>query len=179
MRYVPRLIGTRKAAAPAVDVAACAVERQAAPSHVSSTTTRAVAVTAGAEERSRAERLAFRRSTEPVSLIVAAAVAGCVPLARATAAPASSTPQPSSGVHVPWLLAVVFRICATDAASSSGFAAQTRAAAPATSGDENDVPLAKPYSPDAPGSATRGKRSGEDDELTTEKTFSPGATSET
>jgi hypothetical protein len=63
--------------------------------------------------------------------------------ASRTAAAASRRPQPSSSFHAP-PQALRFRTFATWRAVSHGFAAQTSAAAPATSGAENDVPLAQP-----------------------------------
>ena len=57
-----------------------------------------------------------------------------------TAAPASSVPNPSSVDQTPCADAVLVMIDATDDALSSGFAAQTSAAAPATSGAEYEVP---------------------------------------
>ena len=63
--------------------------------------------------------------------------------ASCTAADASSRPQPSSRFQRS-PSALCFNTYATCCAVSFGFAAHTRAAAPATSGEENDVPLAQP-----------------------------------
>src|SRR5262249_46380094 len=79
-----------------------------------------------------------------LSSFFAAGAAGAIVGASATAAAASRTPKPRLGVQVPWPEALRFRIVATCRAESPGFAAHTSAAAPATSGVANDVPLAKP-----------------------------------
>src|SRR5947209_1205134 len=71
-------------------------------------------------------------------------------------------------------------MAATSAARRNGLAPITSAAAPATSGDENDVPLANPYRPAMePGSTWRGYSSGDENEETALKTFWPGAARDT
>src|SRR5712691_620605 len=96
----------------------------------------------GAAGRRVAVNVAARAWSTLLSERNALEVAGSTPLARETAAPTSSTPQPRSDVQTPPEDALSLRMFATLVASSRGFAAQTSAAAPATSGEANDVPLA-------------------------------------
>src|SRR5919198_2055745 len=108
---------------------------------------------------------------------VAAGCAGRTCGARSTAAATSSTPNPRSGLHAPLPEAVFFRMPPTCAAVSEGFAAHTSAAAPATSGVENDVPLENPYTPDVEPGSGAGDQSEYPERAP--KTVSPGAASET
>ncbi len=68
---------------------------------------------------------------------------------------------------------------ATCCAVSAGFAAQTSAAAPATSGVENDVPLDQPYRPGGrAGQRVPRPLLAEEPAAIAPKTLSPGAASE-
>ena len=62
-------------------------------------------------------------------------------LRRATAAARVDDAEAELGVQTPWPDAVCLRICATCGAVRDGLAAQTSAAAPATCGAANEVPL--------------------------------------
>ena len=109
--------------------------------HVDRSATRTRSTRATSASTSACARSARASSASRASASCAAAhAARRRERAFVTAAPTSSVPKPSSVDQTPCPEAVLVRIDATDDAVSSGFAAQTSAAAPATSGAEYEVP---------------------------------------